>query len=278
MLFDQSVFVQSAITSVLREGAIAAGLTALMILIFLGSWRSTLIVMVSIPLSILTSIAVMWALGQTINTTEQQGQSNYLALLAANPSAPIYDMSGQLVSPATYASTAAANLPSTGTGGGGGGGTRIGGGNPVGATPAQNNNVPYGGGYPGGAGQYSTAPTSVLDSLYASSYIPGGSSPFGLISTGGGNTVDMFDPLAGSAAGLPTYGTMPDYSQPGTDPIAAALGMGPSGLPANTVYSPTTDTYDYTYGVPSYYSSSGPSYYSGGGGGDYSDLGDYYGP
>ena len=218
------------------------------------------------------------ALGQTINTTEQQGQSNYLALLAANPSAPIYDMSGQLVSPATYASTAAANLPSTGTGGGGGGGTRIGGGNPVGATPAQNNNVPYGGGYPGGAGQYSTAPTSVLDSLYASSYIPGGSSPFGLISTGGGNTVDMFDPLAGSAAGLPTYGTMPDYSQPGTDPIAAALGMGPSGLPANTVYSPTTDTYDYTYGVPSYYSSSGPSYYSGGGGGDYSDLGDYYGP
>jgi multidrug efflux pump subunit AcrB len=67
MLFDQSVFVQSAITSVLREGAIAIGLTALMILLFLGSWRSTLVVMVSIPLSILTSIAVMAALGQTIN-------------------------------------------------------------------------------------------------------------------------------------------------------------------------------------------------------------------
>ena len=62
MLFDQSVFVQTAITSVLREGAIAAGLTALMILIFLGSWRSTLIVMISIPLPILTSVAVMWAL------------------------------------------------------------------------------------------------------------------------------------------------------------------------------------------------------------------------
>jgi multidrug efflux pump subunit AcrB len=67
MLFDQSVFVQSAITSVLRECAIAVGLTALMIMFFLGSWRSTLVVMVSIPLSILTSIAVMAALDQTIN-------------------------------------------------------------------------------------------------------------------------------------------------------------------------------------------------------------------
>ena len=67
MLFDQSVFVQAAITSVLREGAIATGLTGLLILLFLGSWRSTLVVMVSIPLSILTSIAVLSALGQTIN-------------------------------------------------------------------------------------------------------------------------------------------------------------------------------------------------------------------
>ncbi|MBV8094590.1 MAG: efflux RND transporter permease subunit, partial [Acetobacteraceae bacterium] len=67
MLFDQSVFVTNAIVSVLREGAIAAGLTALMILIFLGSWRSTLVVMISIPLSIFTSLAVLAALGQTIN-------------------------------------------------------------------------------------------------------------------------------------------------------------------------------------------------------------------
>jgi multidrug efflux pump subunit AcrB len=67
MLFDQSVFVKDAITGVVREGAIAAGLTALMILLFLGSWRSTLVVMISIPLSILTSLAVMTALGQTIN-------------------------------------------------------------------------------------------------------------------------------------------------------------------------------------------------------------------
>ena len=58
-LFDQSMFVKSAVTSVVREGAIAAGLTAVMILLFLGSWRSTLIVMVSIPLAILSSLIVL---------------------------------------------------------------------------------------------------------------------------------------------------------------------------------------------------------------------------
>ncbi len=66
-LFDQSVFVSGAINDVLREGAIAAGLTGLMILLFLGSWRSTLIVLTSIPLSVLTSLTVLWALGETIN-------------------------------------------------------------------------------------------------------------------------------------------------------------------------------------------------------------------
>ncbi|HEY0184705.1 MAG TPA: efflux RND transporter permease subunit [Rhodopila sp.] len=66
-LFDQSVFVSGAIGDVIREGAIAAGLTGLMILLFLGSWRSTLIVLISIPLSILTSIAVLAALGETVN-------------------------------------------------------------------------------------------------------------------------------------------------------------------------------------------------------------------
>ncbi len=81
MLFDQSVFVQSAISSVLREGAIAAGLTALMILLFLGSWRSTLVVMVSIPLSILTSIAVMSALGETINTMTLGGLALAVGIL-----------------------------------------------------------------------------------------------------------------------------------------------------------------------------------------------------
>jgi Cu/Ag efflux pump CusA len=52
----------------LREGAIAAGLTALMILLFLGSWRSTLVVMISIPLSVLSSLVVLYFLGDTLNT------------------------------------------------------------------------------------------------------------------------------------------------------------------------------------------------------------------
>ncbi len=81
LLFDQSVFVQQSIASVLREGAIAAGLTALMILVFLGSWRSTLIVMVSIPLSILTSIAVLAALGETINTMTLGGLALAIGIL-----------------------------------------------------------------------------------------------------------------------------------------------------------------------------------------------------
>lgn len=81
LLFDQSVFVREAIGSVLREGAIAAGLTALMILLFLGSWRSTLIVMVSIPLSILTSIAVLAALGQTLNTMTLGGLALAVGIL-----------------------------------------------------------------------------------------------------------------------------------------------------------------------------------------------------
>ncbi len=81
LLFDQSVFVQSAIDSVLREGAIAAGLTALMILIFLGSWRSTIVVMISIPLSILTSVAVLSALGETINTMTLGGLALAVGIL-----------------------------------------------------------------------------------------------------------------------------------------------------------------------------------------------------
>jgi len=64
---DQSLFVRAAITGVLREGIIAAALTALMILLFLGSWRSTFIIALSIPLSVLCSIAVLSALGETIN-------------------------------------------------------------------------------------------------------------------------------------------------------------------------------------------------------------------
>jgi multidrug efflux pump subunit AcrB len=64
---DQSIFVRASISAVVREGVIAACLTAIMILVFLGSWRSTLIIAISIPLSILCSIFALSALGETIN-------------------------------------------------------------------------------------------------------------------------------------------------------------------------------------------------------------------
>ena len=80
-LFDQSKLVTASILSLLREGAIAAGLTALMILLFLGSWRSTVIVMVSIPLSILTSIVVLYFMGETINTMTLGGLALAVGIL-----------------------------------------------------------------------------------------------------------------------------------------------------------------------------------------------------
>jgi multidrug efflux pump subunit AcrB len=64
---DQSLFVRAAVRDVVREGVIAAALTALMILLFLGSWRGTLIIALSIPLSVLASLAILSALGETIN-------------------------------------------------------------------------------------------------------------------------------------------------------------------------------------------------------------------
>ena len=80
-LFDQSVFVTSSVEGVLREGAIAAGLTALMILIFLGSWRSTLVVMISIPLAILSSLIVLYFLGETLNTMTLGGLALAVGIL-----------------------------------------------------------------------------------------------------------------------------------------------------------------------------------------------------
>ncbi|WP_407148932.1 efflux RND transporter permease subunit [Bradyrhizobium sp. ORS 86] len=80
-LFDQSAFVSEAIDGVVREGLIATALTALMILLFLGSWRSMLIVTVSIPLSILTSIAVLAVMGQTINTMTLGGLALAIGIL-----------------------------------------------------------------------------------------------------------------------------------------------------------------------------------------------------
>jgi multidrug efflux pump subunit AcrB len=80
-LFDQSKLVTASIAGVVREGAIAAGLTGLMILLFLGSWRSTLIVLISIPLSILTSIVVLYFLGHTLNTMTLGGMALAVGIL-----------------------------------------------------------------------------------------------------------------------------------------------------------------------------------------------------
>jgi multidrug efflux pump subunit AcrB len=81
LLFDQSIFVRAAINGVLKEAVTAALLTALMILLFLGSWRSTLIVCISIPLSILTSLAIMHLLNETINVMTLGGLALAVGIL-----------------------------------------------------------------------------------------------------------------------------------------------------------------------------------------------------
>src|SRR5258708_12432387 len=84
-LFDQSLFVRASVSGVVREASIAALLTALMILLFLGSWRSTLIVCISIPLSILTSLTVMGFLGETINVMTLGGLALPFDILLTDP-------------------------------------------------------------------------------------------------------------------------------------------------------------------------------------------------
>jgi multidrug efflux pump subunit AcrB len=81
MLFDQSIFVRASIDGVVREALIAAGLTALMILMFLGSWRSTITVVISIPLSILFSTIALWALGETLNVMTLGGLALAVGIL-----------------------------------------------------------------------------------------------------------------------------------------------------------------------------------------------------
>lgn len=80
-LSDQSIFVRGAVQGVIREAVIAAALTAIMILVFLGSWRSTLIIAISIPLSILTSVIVLSLLGETINTMTLGGLALAVGIL-----------------------------------------------------------------------------------------------------------------------------------------------------------------------------------------------------
>jgi multidrug efflux pump subunit AcrB len=80
-LSDQSIFVRGAVTGVIRETVIAAALTALMILLFLGSWRSTIIIAISIPLSILSSVIMLSLLGETINTMTLGGLALAVGIL-----------------------------------------------------------------------------------------------------------------------------------------------------------------------------------------------------
>src|SRR6266576_2974545 len=95
-LFDQSVFVRAAVTGVVHEGAIAAGLTAVMILLFLGSWRSTLIVITSIPLSILTSITVLNILNQSLNVMTLGGLALAVGILVDDATVEIENNHRQL--------------------------------------------------------------------------------------------------------------------------------------------------------------------------------------
>jgi multidrug efflux pump subunit AcrB len=95
-LADQSVFVTAAIAGVIREAVIAACLTALMILIFLGSWRSTVIIAISIPLSILTSIIVLSALGETINIMTLGGLALAVGILVDDATVAIENINWHL--------------------------------------------------------------------------------------------------------------------------------------------------------------------------------------
>ena len=93
---DQSVFVRSAITGVVREAIIAACLTAAMILIFLGSWRSTLIIAVSIPLSIICSLLMLAALGETVNIMTLGGLALAVGILVDDATVEIENINRNL--------------------------------------------------------------------------------------------------------------------------------------------------------------------------------------
>jgi len=95
-LADQSLFVRASIDGVLREAVIAACLTALLILLLLGSWRSTVIIAVSIPLSILTSIIVLGALGETINIMTLGGLALAVGVLVDDATVAIESISTHL--------------------------------------------------------------------------------------------------------------------------------------------------------------------------------------
>jgi multidrug efflux pump subunit AcrB len=93
---DQSVFVRAAISGVIREAVIAGALTGLLILLFLGSWRSTLIITISIPLSILASIACLSALGETINIMTLGGLALAVGILVDDATVTIENINYHL--------------------------------------------------------------------------------------------------------------------------------------------------------------------------------------
>jgi multidrug efflux pump subunit AcrB len=96
MVGDQSLFVRAAIEGVVREAVIAAALTALMILLFLGSWRSTLMIAISIPLSILASIVCLSALGETINIMTLGGLALAVGILVDDATVTIENINWHL--------------------------------------------------------------------------------------------------------------------------------------------------------------------------------------
>ncbi|HKT30051.1 efflux RND transporter permease subunit [Dyella sp.] len=96
LLGDQSIFVRSAIASVAREGIIAALLTSVMILIFLGSWRSTVIIAVSIPLAVLSAIALLAVFGQTLNVMTLGGLALAVGILVDDATVTIENINWHL--------------------------------------------------------------------------------------------------------------------------------------------------------------------------------------
>jgi len=96
MLSDQSIFVTGAIEGVVREAVIAGCLTAIMILLFLGDWKSTLIIAISIPLAILTSIAVLSAIGETLNIMTLGGLALAVGILVDDATVTIENIDRHL--------------------------------------------------------------------------------------------------------------------------------------------------------------------------------------
>jgi multidrug efflux pump subunit AcrB len=115
---DQSAFVKASVTAVIREGVLAAGLTALMILLFLGSWRSTIIITVSIPLAILASVTALSLLGETINVMTLGGLALAVGILVDDATVTIENINyhleqGKPIEPAIMDGAAQIVVPAT---------------------------------------------------------------------------------------------------------------------------------------------------------------------